>query len=111
MQENNLHSHGVPGRSYFCNPARAPAAKLRQAIALKWRDEPALQVLASYARDININDKVMALYLDNLLPGITQPGTDNNYGSSAMYDVLALQVSRILNIEHCQCPCMQVDRR
>lgn len=51
-----------------------------------------LQVLAPYARDININDKVMALYLDHLLPGITDPGTDNNYGSSAMYDVLALQV-------------------
>ena len=50
------------------------------------------QVLAPYARDININDQVMALYLGNLLPGITQPGTDNNYGSSAMYDVLALQV-------------------
>lgn len=52
-----------------------------------------MQVLAPCARDININDKVMALYMDNLLPGITQPGTDNNYGSSAMYDVLALQVS------------------
>ncbi len=52
----------------------------------------ALQVLAPYAREININDKVMALYLDHLIPGITEPGTDNNYGSSAMYDVLALQV-------------------
>ncbi len=51
-------------------------------------------MLAPYARDININDKIMALYLDHLLPGITQPGTDNNFGSSAMYDVLALQVSR-----------------
>jgi hypothetical protein len=67
--------------------------------------------LAPYARDININEKVMALYLDNLLPGITQPGTDNNFGSSAMYDVLALQVSNILNVEHCRCSCMQGDRR
>ena len=57
-------------------------------------DALALQVLASYARDININDKVMALYLDHLIPGITEPGTDNNYGSSAMYDVLALQVRK-----------------
>ena len=56
------------------------------------RQGHASQVLAPYSRDININDKVMALYMDNLLPGITQPGTDNNYGSSAMYDVLALQV-------------------
>ena len=55
-----------------------------------------LQVLAPYARDININDKVMALYLDHLLPGITQQGADNNYGSSAMYDVLALQVWLLL---------------
>lgn len=51
-----------------------------------------MQVLAPCAGDININGQVMALYLDHLLPGITDPGTDNNYGSSAMYDVLALQV-------------------
>ena len=64
-------------------------------VTMELRNEGSLgssQVLAPYARDININDKVMALYLDHLLPGITQPGTDNNYGSSAMYDVLALQV-------------------
>lgn len=54
---------------------------------------PCTQVLAPYAREININSKIMALYLDHLLPGITQPGVDNNFGSSACYDVLALQVA------------------
>ena len=68
-------------------------------------------MLAPYAHDININEKVMALYLENLLPGITQPGTDNNFGSSAMYDVLALQVSRMLDVEHCRRSCMQGDCR
>ena len=34
----------------------------------------------------------MALYLEAILPGISAPGQDNNFGSSAMYDVLALQV-------------------
>ena len=34
----------------------------------------------------------MALYLDHILPGIVQPGSDNNFGSSALADVLALQV-------------------
>lgn len=36
----------------------------------------------------------MSLYVNNLVPGITHGGDDNNYGSSACYDVLALQVSR-----------------
>ena len=51
-----------------------------------------VQVLAPYARDININERIMALYLEHILPGISAPGQDNNFGSSAMYDVLALQV-------------------
>lgn len=33
----------------------------------------------------------MRLYLDELLPGITATGDDNNYGSAAMADVLCLQ--------------------
>ena len=33
----------------------------------------------------------MDLYLQELMPGITQPGDDNNYGSAAMQDVLCLQ--------------------
>ena len=52
-----------------------------------------LQFLAPCARDININGDVMALYLDQLLPGITVPGDDGNYGSAACYDVLCLQVA------------------
>ena len=33
----------------------------------------------------------MGLYLQELVPGITEPGDDNNYGSAAMQDVLCLQ--------------------
>ena len=33
----------------------------------------------------------MDLYLQELVPGITEPGDDNNYGSAAMQDVLCLQ--------------------
>ena len=33
----------------------------------------------------------MNLYLDELMPGITEDGDDNNYGSAAMQDVLCLQ--------------------
>ena len=33
----------------------------------------------------------MDLYLQELMPGITEPGNDNNYGSAAMQDVLCLQ--------------------
>lgn len=31
------------------------------------------------------------MYLEHLLPEITQAGDDHNYGSSAMYDVMILQ--------------------
>ena len=33
----------------------------------------------------------MDLYLQELVPGITEPCDDNNYGSAAMQDVLCLQ--------------------
>lgn len=33
----------------------------------------------------------MNLYLDELVPGITEEADDNNYGSAAMQDVLCLQ--------------------
>lgn len=48
--------------------------------------------LAPGAHNINLNKKILPLYLETILPGITQPGDDGNYGSSAMLDVLALQV-------------------
>jgi hypothetical protein len=48
--------------------------------------------LAPGARSINLNDKILPLYLNTILPGITQPGDDGHYGSSAMLDVLTLQV-------------------
>lgn len=51
----------------------------------------ALQVLAPRAKAINVNSRIMDLYLQHLLPGITEDGDDNNYGSSATNDVLCLQ--------------------
>ena len=49
------------------------------------------QVLAPCAEAINLNNLIMDLYLQELVPGITEPGDDNNYGSAAMQDVLCLQ--------------------
>lgn len=48
-------------------------------------------VLAPCAADINRNDTIMALYLQHILPVITTPGDDANYGSAATLDVLCLQ--------------------
>lgn len=48
-------------------------------------------VLHAAADGININRQIMDLYLDTIVPEITQPGDDSNYGSAAMYDVLCLQ--------------------
>jgi chorismate mutase len=63
-------------------------------VCLSWQAVPHMcaQVLAPCAARININGQILALYLGHLLPGIAQPGSDNNFGSSALADVLALQV-------------------
>ena len=49
-------------------------------------------VLAPCATSINVNQHLLSIYIDRLLPEITEPGDDGNYGSAGMYDVVALQV-------------------
>ncbi|CAO3667182.1 unnamed protein product [Umbelopsis vinacea] len=41
--------------------------------------------------DININDKIMDVYVNHLVNAICQPGDDNNYGSAATKDIECLQ--------------------
>lgn len=53
---------------------------------------PPPQVLAPCAASINLNESILKLYLEHLMPEITEPGDDGNYGSAAMYDVMILQV-------------------
>ena len=48
-------------------------------------------VLAPCADAINVNDRVMRAYLDDILPAIARDGDDGNYGSAATLDVLVLQ--------------------
>ena len=52
-----------------------------------------LQDLAPYHRDVNVNAEILAMYTEHLLPEITEPGDDNNYGSAATLDVHCLQAS------------------
>jgi chorismate mutase len=47
--------------------------------------------LPRYADEINCNGAVMAAYLSQVLPAITEEGDDNNYGSTVLNDVAALQ--------------------
>ena len=47
--------------------------------------------LPRYADDINLNPAVMHAYLHQVLPAITEEGDDNNYGSTVLNDVAALQ--------------------
>lgn len=49
------------------------------------------KVLWGPAASVNVNDRIMEMYKEHLLPGIAMPGDDGNYGSSAMYDVMILQ--------------------
>ncbi|KAG1670864.1 hypothetical protein FOA52_000366 [Chlamydomonas sp. UWO 241] len=49
------------------------------------------RVLASFSKDININARIMEVYINEVVPEVAQPGDDNNYGSSSMLDVAVLQ--------------------
>jgi chorismate mutase len=50
------------------------------------------QVLWPPAAGVNVNSKIMEMYLGHLLPEITPcSGDDRNYGSAAMHDVVILQ--------------------
>ncbi|KAL7310032.1 chorismate mutase aro7 [Mucor circinelloides] len=41
--------------------------------------------------DINVNDKIMDIYVKDIVPTITKSGDDMNYGSSVTKDIEALQ--------------------
>jgi len=47
--------------------------------------------LAPAAEAININERVMDMYVNNLLPALCEAGDDNNYGSTGLADVNCLQ--------------------
>ena len=47
--------------------------------------------LAPCADAININDRIMDMYVNDLLPALCEPGNDNNYGSTGLADVNCLQ--------------------
>jgi chorismate mutase len=48
-------------------------------------------VLHPCAENININDRIMRMYVDNLLPEMCEAGDDNNYGSASLCDLACLQ--------------------
>ena len=47
--------------------------------------------LHAAAESININDRIMKMYIENLLPALCEAGDDNNYGSTGLADVANLQ--------------------
>jgi len=49
-------------------------------------------VLHPIAESININDNVWSVYFRVLIPQLVKEGDDGNYGSSAVCDVMCLQV-------------------
>ena len=48
-------------------------------------------VLHPCAQGININKRILAMYVDNLLPEMCEAGDDNNYGSASLCDLSCLQ--------------------
>lgn len=53
---------------------------------------PVASMLHARAGALNINVEILDVYLSTILPAFTDAGDDAQYGSSAMYDVLLLQV-------------------
>lgn len=49
------------------------------------------KVLSQNADKINVNDTILRIYLQEIVPSITERGDDCNYGSAACYDVMCLQ--------------------
>lgn len=49
-------------------------------------------VLAPFSDEINYNPAIMRMYIEEVIPAITEPGSDNNHGSSCLIDVTLLQV-------------------
>lgn len=49
------------------------------------------EVLWPAASPVNVNERILDMYIHHLLPEIAIHGDDGNYGSSAMYDVMILQ--------------------
>ena len=43
------------------------------------------------AEAININERVMDMYVNNLLPALCEAGDDNNYGSTGLADIAPAQ--------------------
>jgi len=52
---------------------------------------PLSKVLHPAANDININQAIYSMYLEELLPKLTLPDDDGNYGSASVCDVHCLQ--------------------
>eukprot|EP00898_Chlorokybus_atmophyticus_P000728 jgi/Chlat1/1656/Chrsp127S00090 len=50
------------------------------------------EILAPFASSININPSIMKLYLEEVLPAISEPGNDFNYGSAATLDALSKRI-------------------
>jgi chorismate mutase len=44
-----------------------------------------------FPNDINVNDKIMEIYTNDIVPVICKHSDDKNYGSSATKDIEALQ--------------------
>eukprot|EP00854_Cymbomonas_tetramitiformis_P013021 gene13021-15383_t len=49
------------------------------------------KVLSKDHDEINVNDTILRIYLQEIVPSITERGDDCNYGSAATYDVMCLQ--------------------
>jgi len=60
-----------------------------------------LQLLHPAANDININKAIYSMYLEDLLPKLTLPDDDGNYGSASVCDVHCLQVSQASDSSSC----------
>ena len=81
-----LHSkvrrYTSPDEHPFCDPSNLPPPILPQ---LSWP-------VTIKQNSINVNRKIYDWYTSDVIPAITKPGDDQNYGSAATADITCLQL-------------------
>ncbi|OMH82983.1 Chorismate mutase 3, chloroplastic [Zancudomyces culisetae] len=73
----------------YQSPDEYPFTKTSTTPVLEPLDYPSH--LHEQGKLINVNDEIKAIYLDFVVPRISKPGDDSNYGSSATRDIECLQ--------------------
>lgn len=75
-----MRRYTSPDEKPFCDSLPDPILP-----ELRFRESPI------QPNSVNVNERILAVYVDHMVPSICEPGDDGQYGSSAVADVACLQ--------------------